>query len=857
MFFLKFYYFSICRPCYNLFGDIMKKVKEFIKNNKYLWITLFISLLLIGIVFGIKGIYPFGSIQFNIYDFDHAYVPVYYKLWDLLHGSGQFLFDWNLGTGLHVFGSLVSNSLWMPSSLIIGLFSRSFVPYAMSYVVIFKLLTVVVCTYIALSKIFPKIKEEYKVFATILYTFSGWTAFMLSSLLYLDVLALFPLFVLAYYRLLKDNKWGMYVIVLTMCLLLNYYMSWLILFFIIGITIISLLTLDIKEKKKKAVLVLLLTLLSLGLSCILFLPSVIQALTSYRMDIVMEKPPYLGEVFLKIVYMLPMAIPIFFTVKQFLVKKDKRINLFFGLLLIYLLAGVFIQPINAMWHTGSYSGLPFRYAFIPSFILILSSLYYLDNNFKEVKNTNKVNIIVSILLMVFIVFLTYLYREEYLGQTFIYVINTYSQFFCLLFLFILSIVILTIIVKTNKKALYSLLISLAFINVLIYGYYFVDNLENEEATSIITQEVIDNLELPNDGYNYMDNTSSLNVNYPYMLGVPSMENRLHFIKFEEINFSNKLGYYGFDTFIYSRGGTLFSNLLMQNKYYLSYIKLDERLYNLIDSYKSGDRYYYLYEAKYNLNYVVPYSGKIVEESSNVLIDNNNLLYRELFNKEEDIMNLVEGDEITLTNDNVYYFYSYSGFTYKLFDLIEEQDDKYYRNSYVSYDKYISEIIVKDDKVKLDISEYDDLRVAYINIDEFIKFVDSIDDYSATSKITNNTKVYTYEANEDTSLLIPVNYDESLIVKVNGKKVDYKLNAYNMLSIDVKKGNNEIVVSYQPKFLKEGALISLGSLILLIFVYFTNKKFKYLDKKFILYPLFGITCLIGFVFILKIYILFWL
>lgn len=831
----------------------MKKIKEFLLKHRYLWLTILLTLVITGIIFLLKRIYPFGKSPFSLYDFDHAYVPVYYKLWDLLHGTGGFLFDWNLGAGLNVFGSLVSNSIISPSSLIIGLFKRSYIPYAMSFVVIAKIITVSICAYIAISKLFPKVKGIYKVFSTLLYTFSGWTIFMVSSLLYLDVLALFPLFVLAFYRLLKDGKWGMYVIVLTSCLLLNYYMSWLTLFFIIGTTIISLFILDIKDKKKKAVMVLLLTLLCLGMSCILFLPSVIQALTSFRMQSAGDMDvPYLGETFLKIIYMLPMAIPMYFTGKQLFVKKDKKVNLFFGLLLIYLLIGIFIPQINAMWHTGSYSGLPFRYAHIPSFILILISLYYLQNNFKEVKETKKVNIVLSIILMLFIGVLAWLYRKEYLGESFIYVVSKYSQFFCLLMIFILFLVTINVIIKTNKKVLSTLLVLITGLQIVIYGYYFIDNGNVEASTSVYTQEILDTFEFKDDGYNLTDQTNRLNVNFPYMLNVPSMENRLHFIKEQEINFSNRLGYYAFDTFIYSRGGTLFSNLLMQNKYHLSSVPMDERLYTLLE--KNSD--VYLYESKYNLNYIIPYSGKVVEEYSNILVDNNNLLYKELFNREENIMHLIDNEKVKLSKDNVYYFYSYDGFPYQLFEQIKEIDENSYRNSYMSYDKYVSEVILTKD-VKLDLTDYIGLRVAYINIDEFVEFVDEIDDYEVTVSTKDSIKTFNYKAKEDTSVLIPVNYDESLIVKVNDKQVDYKLNAYNMLSIDVKKGNNKIEVSYVPKFFKEGIIVTIVSLVILLVVWLTNKKFHYLEHKFILYPLFAIAAVLGLLFMLKIYILFWL
>ena len=155
-------------------------------------------------------------------------------------------------------------------------------------------------------------------------------------------------------------------------------------------------------------------------------------------------------------------------------------------------------------------------------------------------------------------------------------------------------------------------------------------------------------------------------------------------------------------------------------------------------------------------------------------------------------------------------------TYKLMAKIApqlEKDKDYYRNSFVSYDKYISEIIINGEDIELDLSEYEDLRIAYINIDDYIKFVESINDYEVTTKIDGNKKIYNYKAEKDTSVLIPINYDESLVVKVNDKKVDYKLNVYNMISIDMKKGDNKIEISYEYKNVKEGIIIFVISCLL--------------------------------------------
>ena len=115
-------------------------MKKFGGKNKGILISILLTVIIISIIFLFQGIYPFGNKIFGLADFDHAYIPVYYKLWDILHGKGTFLFDWNLGSGLNCFGSLVMNSLLLPSSLVIGLFPRDMIPSAMSFIVILKLI---------------------------------------------------------------------------------------------------------------------------------------------------------------------------------------------------------------------------------------------------------------------------------------------------------------------------------------------------------------------------------------------------------------------------------------------------------------------------------------------------------------------------------------------------------------------------------------------------------------------------------------------------------------------------------------------------------------------------------------------
>lgn len=832
---------------------------KFIKKNKYLLLTIFVALLMISIIFWLKGIYPFGSKEFNIIDFDSAYVPVYYKLWDILHGKGSIFFDWNLGSGLNCFGSLIMNSLLLPTSTIIGITSRNMIPFNMSYVLILKLLTITICAYIAIDQLFPNLKNSYKMIFTLFYTFSGWTTLMLSSLIYLDVVALFPLFVLAYYKLMKENKWVMYLIILSLALILNYYMAWMYLFFIFGITIISALTLDIKDKKEKCVKVLLLTLLSLGISAICFLPSFSQTLTSYRMANAYANNDVGFTLFSnKIIHILPLGILFALTLKQLFqnYKEDKKINLWIILMLVYSLIGIIVEPINLLWHTGSYSDLPFRYSYIPTFILIIASAYYCNKN-KNANKYNLCNMLCSIILIIMFVVFVFIFKDEMsYGQIALHVLK-YSQTIGLIFLFFIAFLTTFIILKNDLKTTTILLSIFSIINLFSFTYMYINNKPNTN-NSIKTQELATNFKLKKDNYNYVDLTNNLNINFPYILEIPSMENRLHFVKEEEINYRDAFGYPNAGTtIISSSGGNLFSNLLLQNKYYFSKNPLNEKLYNLID-YKD-DIYYY--ESKYNMNYLIPYSGEIYNQKSDDIFNNTNMLYQKLFQKTD---NILEKDEyqkmdnnflLDLKKDNIYYIIIKDAYTKEY-----EFNDKIYIE-YFYFDTenaYLSFYVKEDKEITLKTDNIEEIKLGHINIEKYINFVNSINTLKNVKVETiKNKRIYNLESDTDTNILIPINYDNNILIKVNNKPVTYELNAYNMFSINISKGTNTIEIEYIPKYLKEGTMISTLSIILLLITILLNKKFHFLKHKILLNILFYITLFIGILFILKVYILSWI
>ena len=154
----------------------MKKIKI----NKYLCLTIILTILGFAVLFFVNNIYPFGKDQMSLIDFDSGYIPAYYKLWDVLHLKSTLFWDWNLGSGLNALGSLIGNGFISPLCWIIGLFPRSSIPYTISYVYLAKMILVSIISYYAISKVLPSTKEKYKVLFSLMYTFSSWT-FMMST----------------------------------------------------------------------------------------------------------------------------------------------------------------------------------------------------------------------------------------------------------------------------------------------------------------------------------------------------------------------------------------------------------------------------------------------------------------------------------------------------------------------------------------------------------------------------------------------------------------------------------------------------------------------------------------------------
>ena len=216
-----------------------------------------------------------------------------------------------------------------------------------------------------------------------MYALSGYVLISYTNIMWLDVVAIFPIFCLGIHRLLTQNKSGLFVVTLTLSLIISYYISYMILFFILSCLPFAVFLYAKKEDRKRvAGKLIMAVLLSLFLLMFSFLPAFSQTMSSYRMAAKAATVVENNEAGMKLIFLMMSAIELLGTVR--LLKYFKKDNIVKMMILSLIMCGILpilFERINMLWHTGSHNCFPFRYGFIPIFIMLNCGMYYIIKYF--------------------------------------------------------------------------------------------------------------------------------------------------------------------------------------------------------------------------------------------------------------------------------------------------------------------------------------------------------------------------------------------------------------------------------------------------------------------------------------------
>lgn len=866
---------------YDQYTGLYLKSKSFINNlgkvgwfdlkKKGIYILNFLILLsIISIIFACKKIFPFGNNSVIWADMHNQITAFYYHLYDCVYNDSSLLINFNTAGGINFWG-IMAYYIISPFSLIILLFKRSDIYLVVSIVVALKFIMCGMTSLYFIRYYFKKIPNCFAILLSLSYAFCGYNLIMYQITPWIDIVYLFPLLMIGLKKLLDLERPYLYMAILTISLIVSFYLSFILLIYIFIVSLIYLNIYSNKENKKKAITSLgIATVFSLIMASVIIIPTALQLFNSSRLgvsisDILNSK---YGPVYAKMSFFLTSGFLAAVVLKLF--KKIKSIKyekntLFLLITLILLVIPVMAEPVNKIWHMGSYICFPLRFGFIPNFIMIVCAGYYF-NNLKEEKSSsiNKfISLIVTIISSISIIIITIKHMDliQRVIET-LYLDDSKTAVLYLVIMFLITLFNTSVVMILNKnnssftKILYSIIIITSIItNMFIYvGMDFKMN------------ELMDNYEKMNkiaSTYKNNDNFRIKNL-YPYLIRNYGMVTKYHTLDHftslttkSSMDASKRLGYSSLWMDTSSEGGTIFTDMILANKYILTDKEIDSKYYK----YKTSFDNLNFYESTLNMSYgyLVNYSDWVIE-TDNAFFANNNI-YKAITDTNKDLITVYSNfslrnididvkedtikykkigrnkqsiieQEIYVDKDSILYLDILRSLdngenigirdTMNIYvndELLIENHTSKTRNGLVNLGTFEKEVV----NVKIELLKTIELSTLEIGKLDLELFEDFMNQYKTNTKVVfDKSKIYVDVYSEEEKILfLPIAYDLGYRAIINGKEKDVIKLFDNYIGIKLDKGDNDITISYKSPNLNLGITISLVSLMITIIIF----KFK--------------------------------
>ncbi len=229
-----------------------------ITSKKYYphMLSVFIPAIICIIVLIGNFVYPLGENCILHVDMYHQYLPFFQEFRNkLLHG-GSMMYSWNLGLGSD-FVSLYVYYLASPLNLLVAFCPEKHVIEFMTVLIVLKICLSSLGCFLFLKERYSSLRQISKfarkgdLYAVLLgttYALCGFVAAYSWDIMWMDCIALFPFIMLGLYRLVTQNKVGLYYGTLALAIWSNYYIAMMICMFLV----LYFCYLWVKQKKGKA-----------------------------------------------------------------------------------------------------------------------------------------------------------------------------------------------------------------------------------------------------------------------------------------------------------------------------------------------------------------------------------------------------------------------------------------------------------------------------------------------------------------------------------------------------------------------------------------------------------------------------
>ncbi len=790
----------------------MKKVsgmKYYIKE----WGVLAIITVLIWMGFCImKGLPPFGRHMIDAGDMGEQFEPMYYFIWDVLHGNKNLFFDWRTSLGSNMSGAIWHFGMISPFNVFFLFIPREMVVVSMPYYILIKLIFIGFSMDYVLQKWFQNVSGIMRIAVALMYVFCVYNMEYYRAPLWLDVVFMFPLVIYELFRLLLEGKKTGYVLTLSIIIVMNFqhaYMLALMLILLIGI--LSILDLRVRDR---LTLLIGMTMETALLTAIIWVPGVLQILSSKRVgrnmgvvDIWKNVWIVYPDRWLKLIGLgIPLGLFIAYALKDKHWKKEKAVWFFTYILFILFTPFVF-ESIHIFWHGGSYQGYPIRFGYMVAFWTLIAGTYAIS---KYEKNRKCVGWVLT--GSIFMAAELWICHRQGLQISFVMILLCVCMEFCA------GLLIYGISGRILSKVMicYAVLHAIALTgNLWIYAY------DKEDNFIVKSNEIYEQKDSLFEEITPLDRIRSKTIvsnNYSLPMGVSAMSSYLAITEKERQDMLIDLGYASIGDRLSDYGGTAFSDMLLGIDYVFSEEEENTSLYSKIGQVEDWN----LYRSNYCWD-----TGILLKQINDIAwkkedpFYNQNLIAKEWFGSSLFDIKESKGNTITIETrpNSILYLYSPQMSTIRnieieTIDSGKKQEKKLHSSG---WDNGIQELGTwNGEKVTITVTGTEEITQLQATVLETGVLQKLNPNYGEISelKYSHTGMAMSLKTKKAGYVYLPIYYSDGWRCQVNGSIRELRA-AANMIAIPVEAGNNDIKIQFTAPGLKVGICLSVvGALIIL-------------------------------------------
>lgn len=838
-------------------NNIMKFILSFVMPIISLTITYFML-----------GIYPFGTDTLLTIDLNDQYLSFFSYFNDLLHGEANLFYSFSKGMGGEMVG-LNTYYLFSPYNLILLFANLNSLPNFVLVITLLKVGTAGLSMYFFLKQ---SNRNEAALILSFCYSLMGYNIAYQQNIMWLDGVILLPLVIYGIERILSKKSFLTYTLFLSLAIVTNYYIGFMICIFSLFYFITKLFEINkitIRERVQFFLNFTYGSLLSGGLSAFVTVPTLHSFkggsagfdIDSLNFTINFNLFDFFSKIYIGsynfeqlqrgfpniYVSLFVWVLVVMFFISKNIRKREKITTI---ILLTILFFSFLISGFDLFWHGLNVPNwYPYRYSFIFSFLLISTASKMLSNYFNDIQKMLNVKLII-ISLVFFLLSIT-------ISQSSYNYLNN-SKIALSILLVIVYCVFLSRIKKNKYQIQFLFIFGMIFCELTLNSYLVLKEVDYDSYE--MYQEFIDDNKKIFSQLTKVDQFYRIEKNYHYSQNDPLLFNYnglSHYSTTSKENEKTLLGKMGYNNqkiwAMYSEGSSIPADSFFGVKYILT----DDRSLDYYDlhSIKNGVS---IYENPYALplGFAVSNNGYNIIEYKNP-INYQNELFQQISGLNDEIFSEVPDSNIRIQLENVDFKMVKNLYRYGTIDSNEKgtinfyikNNDRQLINFYFDIIHYDDANIYVDDQfigkdfnkfshtINIGSSDKDEIKVTielltdqlryfdanfyYQNNEVFLQNINELNKNTLSIKEINNSSIHGEVIGTDKKnvLLLTIPYDDSWIVKINGENARTKPILDALLSVEIPTGTSKIDLIYKPKGVLLGLIFSIISLIIL----FLRKK----------------------------------